>query len=114
MEGVEKLALAETHRRIVSAVLAALFEAEINIHYIYSFLKRPDGKCAVAINAGYSHTCAVLADGTAKCWGYNHDGQLGINTVSTSLVPVIVIVTVRSIEPPWPSTTSNVKVSTFV
>jgi hypothetical protein len=32
-------------------VLAALFEAEINIHYIYSFIKRPEGRCAVAINA---------------------------------------------------------------
>lgn len=32
-------------------VLAALFEAEINVHYIYSFIKRPEGRCAVAINA---------------------------------------------------------------
>ncbi len=32
-------------------ILAALFEAEINIHYIYSFIKRPAGKCAVVINA---------------------------------------------------------------
>ena len=26
---------------------------------------------AVAISAGGSHSCAVLANGTAKCWGYN-------------------------------------------
>ena len=32
-------------------VLAALFEAEINIHYIYSFIKRPEGRSALAINA---------------------------------------------------------------
>jgi len=32
-------------------ILAALFEAEINIRYIYSFIKRPGGKCAVVINA---------------------------------------------------------------
>ncbi len=32
-------------------VLAALFEAEINIHYVYSFIKRPEGRCALAINA---------------------------------------------------------------
>lgn len=31
-------------------VLAALFEAEINIHYVYSFIKRPEGKCALAFN----------------------------------------------------------------
>jgi hypothetical protein len=32
-------------------VLVALFEAEINIHYIYSFIKRPEGRAALAINA---------------------------------------------------------------
>jgi hypothetical protein len=32
-------------------VLAALFEAEINVHYVYSFIKRPEGRCALAINA---------------------------------------------------------------
>jgi hypothetical protein len=32
-------------------ILAALFEAEINIHYIYSFIKRPEGRSALAINA---------------------------------------------------------------
>ncbi len=31
-------------------VLAALFEAEINIHYIYSFIKRPEGRTALALN----------------------------------------------------------------
>jgi hypothetical protein len=31
-------------------VLASLFEAEINIHYVYSFIKRPEGKCALAFN----------------------------------------------------------------
>ena len=35
---------------IVYGVLAALFEAEINIHYIYSFIKRPEGRAAFAIN----------------------------------------------------------------
>ncbi|MEO6244082.1 MAG: acetolactate synthase [Opitutaceae bacterium] len=33
-----------------NGVLAALLEAEINIHYIYSFMKRPDGRCALAMN----------------------------------------------------------------
>lgn len=35
----------------LNGVLAALFEAEINIHYVYSFIKRPDGRSALAINA---------------------------------------------------------------
>jgi len=31
-------------------VLAALLEAEINIHYIYSFMKRPEGRAAFALH----------------------------------------------------------------
>lgn len=30
-----------------------------------------------AISAGYQHTCAVLRDGTARCWGRDNGGQLG-------------------------------------
>ena len=31
------------------------------------------------IAAGGYHSCAVFTDGIAKCWGWNSDGQLGIN-----------------------------------
>jgi hypothetical protein len=31
-------------------VLAALLEAEINIHYVYSFIKRPEARAALAIS----------------------------------------------------------------
>lgn len=34
----------------LNGVLAALFEAEINIHYIYSFIKRPQFKGALAMS----------------------------------------------------------------
>jgi hypothetical protein len=33
----------------LNGALSALLEAEINIHYIYSFIKRPQGKGALAI-----------------------------------------------------------------
>ena len=45
------LAVEITEESELNGVLAALLEAEINIHYIYSFIKRPEGKSAVAINA---------------------------------------------------------------
>ncbi len=31
----------------------------------------------VAIAAGSNHSCAVLGDGTVRCWGENNDGELG-------------------------------------
>ena len=37
-------------QRSLRDVLAALLEAEINVHYVYSFIQRPDGKSALALN----------------------------------------------------------------
>ena len=37
----------------LSTVLAALLEAEINIHYVYSFIKRPRERSSLAISAEY-------------------------------------------------------------
>ena len=39
---------------------------------------------AVAISAGSFHACALLAAGTARCWGFNGDGQLGIGSVGAA------------------------------
>ena len=36
------------------------------------------GRKAIAISAGYKHTCAVLDDRSVKCWGKNARGQLGL------------------------------------
>jgi alpha-tubulin suppressor-like RCC1 family protein len=46
----------------------------------------------VAITAGNAHTCALLADGTAKCWGFNVDGQLGIGSAQPDFVPATTVV----------------------
>jgi alpha-tubulin suppressor-like RCC1 family protein len=42
------------------------------------------------VAAGYQHTCALMDDGTARCWGRNEFGQLGDATLDerTSPTPV--------------------------
>ncbi len=57
-----------------------------------------DGQCrfvrncidVLAIAVGGEHTCAVLGDGTARCWGRNNFGQLGDDTMVPRGTPVAV------------------------
>jgi alpha-tubulin suppressor-like RCC1 family protein len=35
---------------------------------------------ATQISAGSEHVCARLSSGTAECWGWNGEGQLGVGT----------------------------------
>ena len=47
------------------------------------------------VGAGSGHTCAVLTSGTARCWGYDNEGQVGDGTYgdasSDRLTPVAVV-----------------------
>jgi alpha-tubulin suppressor-like RCC1 family protein len=46
---------------------------------------------AIAITVSKaSHTCALLSDGTIKCWGLNNYGQLGDNSTTNRMTPVTV------------------------
>ena len=48
------------------------------------------GRTAVAVSAGDYHTCAILDNGEAKCWGSNTYGQLGIGSSTEQGSPVAV------------------------
>ncbi|HJN55716.1 MAG TPA: putative Ig domain-containing protein, partial [Candidatus Poseidoniales archaeon] len=45
----------------------------------------PANRSAVTLSASYSHTCAVMDNGSATCWGYNPYGQLGLNGAATDI-----------------------------
>ena len=36
------------------------------------------GRKAVKIRASFDNACAILDNGSFKCWGYNRNGQLGL------------------------------------
>lgn len=44
---------------------------------------------AKEIAAGWAHSCAVLSDGTIRCWGQNELGQLGNGSKTNSPTPVL-------------------------
>ena len=42
------------------------------------------------VNAGTSHSCAILDDGAIRCWGSNGNGQLGDGSRDDKLAPTVV------------------------
>lgn len=43
-----------------------------------------------SIGVGLQHACALMSDGTVKCWGQNSDGRLGDGTITARATPVTV------------------------
>lgn len=41
------------------------------------------GASATAVSAGGAHSCAILENGSVKCWGNNGDGRLGLGDTNT-------------------------------
>lgn len=48
---------------------------------------------AKKVSAGYSTTCALLADASVRCWGINSSGDLGNSTTTNSNAPSSVVAT---------------------
>jgi alpha-tubulin suppressor-like RCC1 family protein len=43
---------------------------------------------AAKVFCGETHTCALLTNGSVKCWGANGGGRLGDGTTTPRLAPV--------------------------
>jgi alpha-tubulin suppressor-like RCC1 family protein len=46
------------------------------------------GQTVAQISGGFEATCALRLDGSAWCWGYNANGQLGDGTTNNNATPV--------------------------
>ncbi|WP_367113022.1 hypothetical protein, partial [uncultured Thiodictyon sp.] len=57
-------------------------------HTATRVISLPVGAGPAPVRSGGLHTCALATDGTAACWGYNWNGQLGNGTNTDSWVPV--------------------------
>ncbi len=52
------------------------------------------GVTVTVVEGGYNYTCAVLGDGTVRCWGNNASGQLGNGTTANWTLPIGVVLSV--------------------
>ena len=48
------------------------------------------GGSATAVATGENHTCALVAGGQVQCWGNGNEGELGDNSTTNALTPVMV------------------------
>ncbi|MEO7330279.1 MAG: hypothetical protein ABI193_17010 [Minicystis sp.] len=64
---------------------------QLGINAVFTSLPQPNLvpgiSTAVAVSAREAHVCAVLADKTVTCWGYNGEGELGDGTYETRFAP---------------------------
>lgn len=73
-------------------LVVALIENGIPVSFQASQFKAiSDVSHAVDVDSGLGHVCALVDDGTVKCWGSNYYGQLGRNSKTSSPDPELVL-----------------------
>lgn len=65
-----------------------LGDGTMDNRYLPTPVALPAGTTAIAVAAGYRHTCVLLSNGTPVCFGANSFGQLGDGTATDRLTPV--------------------------
>ena len=50
----------------------------------------PAGRTAITVDVGMHHSCAILDDDSAVCWGDNEYGQIGDDTTTDRLTPTAI------------------------
>ncbi len=98
--GVKALSAGDAHTCVIQADDAAgcwglNYTGQVGAGSPASNIWRPTGvvgltSAVMGIAANSLHTCALLADGAVKCWGWNDYGQLGDGTTITRRAPVAV------------------------
>jgi alpha-tubulin suppressor-like RCC1 family protein/pimeloyl-ACP methyl ester carboxylesterase len=67
----------------------------------------PGISTAVSVAIGRHTACAVLSDGTAKCWGANESGQIGNGTTSFSQASAVTVSGLSNVTSIGSSTNGN-------
>jgi alpha-tubulin suppressor-like RCC1 family protein len=57
------------------------------------------GTTAVSLSAGRYHACALMGDGTVKCWGLNYDGQVGDGSNAAELLTAVSVSGITGLTP---------------
>jgi alpha-tubulin suppressor-like RCC1 family protein len=75
---------------LVSEGEAAELPADVGVAAAVSASSGGPLNNVMAVAAGGYHTCALLGDGTVRCWGSNYSGQLGDGTTTQRNTPATV------------------------